>query len=111
MIESQKQIEQNFKILLLGISLKMKGKDEELHIEVLDETKKLLQNAKSLAYRQVENSFIKTIVLCQLFLAIHGSGGVRVNVNSDDPAIVAVVQFTTITAPLELVPPPSRSAT
>jgi len=60
MIELQKQIEQNFKMLLLGISLKMKGKDEELHIEVLDDTKILLQNAKSLAYRQVENSFIKT---------------------------------------------------
>jgi len=61
MVETQKKIEQNFKMLLLGISLKMKGKDEDLE-EYINETNILLQNAKSLAFRQVENSFIKTNV-------------------------------------------------
>ncbi|WP_167555241.1 aromatic acid exporter family protein [Gottfriedia acidiceleris] len=60
MIESQKKIEQNFKMLLLGIALKMKGKDEDSQNELIYETKILLQTAKTLAYRQVENSFIKT---------------------------------------------------
>ncbi|MEH7454610.1 aromatic acid exporter family protein [Gottfriedia acidiceleris] len=60
MIESQKKIEQNFKMLLLGIALKMKGKDEESQNDLIVETKMLLQTAKTLAYRQVENSFIKS---------------------------------------------------
>lgn len=58
MVEAQKKIEQNLKVILIGISLKMKGKDNE--IDLINETKILLENAKLLAYRQVENSFIKT---------------------------------------------------
>lgn len=60
MIDSQRKIEEQLKIIFFEISLFLKGKEVVFPNEQIVEVENLLNEAKSNSYRQVENSFINT---------------------------------------------------